>query len=903
MGREHDLDEVVVLLSRSRLVTLTGPAGVGKSRLAVEAAGRLASRFSDGVWFVELATVTDPGQVTHTVASALSVGEQPGEALADTLVESLRRRRLLVVLDDVEHVVNALAPLAYKLLQACAELAIVATSQEALAIAGERPWVVPPLAVPEVGAADLRSVASSPAVALFCQRAAAIRPDFKLTARTAPAVAELCRRLDGMPLAIELAAAQTAVLTPSEITARLDDRFALLSGGTPEMPARHQTLRQALDWSHDLLADDELTLLRRLSVFSGGWSLEAAEMVCAGEPIEAESVLHLLAALVAKSLVVADTSGDEARYSLLESIRHYAAERLHEAGEREDRCARHVRWCAALAERAEEELTGTDQQFWLDRLTVEQDNLRSALNCALLVGDGHLALRLAGAQGLYWWAQGRAAEGDRWLSAALAIGRDEPPALRAKALWSAGLTAEVLAEPTAVARLEECLALFRDLDDRRGCARALLLLGAEHGRGKPLAGSGLLDQAERLAREIGDWWCVTCALAQRATQHLWAGDVAAARTLLEESAAIAAHRGDKRGLQVALVLLGQVEVHVGDYRRAHALLNEGERLGGELHDLHGSASALVGLAEVTAGQGDHERASVLAQEALQLAREAAEPSLVTAVLATLGSLAHRNGDAAKARKCFEEAVSTAQDSGIPWGSAMRGLGAAMASSGDVRGGRDLLEKCLRLSRANGQQREVAAALFELAELAVTRGDHQQAKTMHHQALAVRSQISDRPSLIDSLEALGGLSCESGAYEQSARLLAAAQSLRDSHGYARSPRQGERYDGWVAAIRENLPAEKAAGAFSRGAAMSLEQAVAHATKGRGVRGRPTIGQASLTPTEGAVAALAAEGLTNLEIARRMFISPGTVKGHLAHVFAKLGVTSRVKLARELTDREG
>lgn len=878
---------------------MTGPSGVGKSCLALEVAARVEAQFSGGAWFVDLASVNDPGTVPAAIASALSVSDG-GEDLTDVLVASLKHRRLLLVLDNAEQVVKATASLAFTLLQACADLVIVVTSQEALAIAGERSWPVPPLAVPEVGATDVKAISRSPAVALFCQRAKTIRPNFKLTARSAPAVAEVCRRLDGVPLAIELAAAQTAVLSPTEIRAGLDDRFALLSGGGPDVARRHRTLRHALDWSHDLLSAPERALLRHLAVFADGWSLEAAEAVCADDGMKTGEVLHLLATLVAKSLVVADTSQEEARYSLLESIRHYAVDRLRESGEDNASCSRHARWCAALAERAEDALTGADQQIWLDRLTTEHNNMRAALSWALRSGDGDLALRLGAALGLYWWIRGQAAVAHRWLSEALAIGQGAPDRLRARALWSAGLAAEVMAEPTAVTGLEECLALFDRLGDRRGRGRALLLLGSLQGRARPLADSDLLDQCEAAAREAGDQWCTSQVLLLRARHCLWVGNAKAARRLLEESAALAAGRQDKRGLQMAQVLLGRVQLHFGDYVRAQALVEVGMRLAGELGDAHGSASALVALADIAAGSGDHRKAWDCAQEGLELARGAAEPSLITAALTSLGELAQSRGGIADARKYFDEALDTAEKAGMPWGHAMRGKAVAMAAGGDVAGGRKLLEKCLRLSRANGQQRQIGSALFELAELARARGDDPCAKDLHHQALAVRVRIDERPTLIESLEVLAEMACESGACEQAARLLAAAQKVRDGHGYGRSPLQAARHQALVSLIRTKMSKEKAAAAFATGGAMTLEQAIAHATKGRGVRGRPVTGTASLTPTESAIAALAAQGLTNPEIAGRLFIAPGTVKSHLAHVFAKLGVTSRVKLARELAD---
>lgn len=898
VGRDDELHQIEALFGRLRLITLTGPPGVGKSRLAIAVANGVADRFDDGVLVVDLASHTGKTVVT-AVASAVGVEPEQGDDPTEALITTLQEQRVLLVLDNAERVIKATAPLVFTLLQACSELAVVVTSQEPLAVAGERPWPVAPLGLPEPEASDVTALSRSPAVALFCQVARAVRPAFRLTATSAAVVAEVCRRLDGLPLAIELAAAQSAAMSPTEIAAALEDRFELLSHPSSVVPNRPRSLRQALDASHELLTEEERLLFRRLGTFTDGWSLDAAEAVCGGEGIAPEVVLHVLARLVAKSLVVADTSRLETRYCFLGSVRHYAGQRLHDSGE-DDHCrGRHAQWFAALAERSERELTGADQQLWLDRLAVEQGNLDSALGWALGVGEGTLALRLGAALGLYWWTRGQASEGERWLRAALQHGPDAPPELRARALWSAGLLSGVLADSSAVPRLEQSLAIFTELGDRQGRSRALLLLAGRGGRaGSAAKTSDLLDQTEATALEVGDWWCVTQALLARGEHSLGAGDARESLMSFERAAALATDRGDKRALRMARVSLGRAHLHLGNDREAQANLEEGLRLARELGDHDGTTSALIGLAEVASSSGQYEKAASHALSGLEVARKVSASAGITAALTALGDLARRRGDLAEARRRFEEALATAPAAGLHPVPAMRGLAGCLVAGGDLADGRMLLEACLRLSRASGQQPQIGSTIFELAELARACGQATQARDLHHQALAVRVHTAQRRAVIDSLEALGEMACRAGTYEQAGRLLGAANAARQQHGYVRSRCQGERHRSAARAIRRNL-SKGAAAAFASGAAMSLDQAVAYATKGRGARGRPNRGSASLTPTEAAVAALAAKGLTNVDIAARLFISSGTVKGHLKHVFAKLGVSSRVQLAWELS----
>ena len=450
MGRERELGEAAALLGAHRLVTLTGPGGTGKTRLALQAAAEVLEAHPDGVWLVELAALADPALVPQAVAAAVGVREEPGRPLPATLTDALRPKRLLLVLDNCEHLLDACARLADALLRACPHVRVLATSREALGLAGETAWRVPSLTVPDVAdtqhAPDVADVARYAAVRLFADRAAAVQPEFVLTDENAAAVAQICARLDGIPLAIELAAARVRVLPPRQLLERLDDRFRILTGGSRTALERHQTLRAAVDWSYDLLTEPERALFARLAVFAGGWTLEAAEQVGAGEGIESPEVLDLLTRLADQSLVVAQEQPDgTARYRLLESLRQYGRDKLAARAEAPAVRDRHLAHFLALAERADPGLYGPDAPAWIERLEVEHDNLRAALDWALgpAAGQGQAArgLRLAGALEYFWFLRVHRREGLARLQQALAHTDDAPSAARAQALYSAGALA------------------------------------------------------------------------------------------------------------------------------------------------------------------------------------------------------------------------------------------------------------------------------------------------------------------------------------------------------------------------------------------------------------------------------------------------------------------------------
>lgn len=647
VGREQEAEDIRQLVLSTRLVTLTGVGGCGKTRLAVQVAADLLEAFPDGVWLVDLATVTDPALVPQATATVLELPEEPGKALRDTLTDHLHSRTLLLLLDNCEHLLSTVAPFTHHLLQSCPKLRILATGREALGVPGETAWRVPSMALPDPGASPtVEELARFEAVRLFMERVTAIQPNFTLTEQNAPFVQQICQRLDGLPLAIELAAARARVLSVEQLAARLDDRFRLLTGGSRTALPRQQTLRALIDWSYDLLSDPEKTLFRRLSVFSGGWSREAAEFVCAdfrlphssdtqntdlvpGENssehrtsnMEHEDVADLLTALVEKSLVIADEQGKVLRYRLLETIRQYSRDRLVEAGEADAVRAKHCEFYRLRAEQAYTPLAAGDLE-WLRRIAVDYDNFRSALTwCADHEEGAASGLKIAGALLWYWFGRGEYTEGREHLERALQRGTDAPPALRGRALNGAGAMAHGMGDyERAVDYHAQALAIFRALDEKREVAFSLAGLGAqqvclcrfEEAR-------ATLEEGLTLARELGDRWVMGLLLLNLAEAVWHLGEKAIAEALCMECLLIGRETGNILWTAYAYNGLGATATHRGDYHRARELYANALHLFREVGDLRNAAYSLEGLARIAVLEIQYIRAARLfgAAEALR----------------------------------------------------------------------------------------------------------------------------------------------------------------------------------------------------------------------------------------------------------------------------------------------
>jgi len=776
VGREQVVTELCRLLERSPLLTLTGPGGTGKTRLAMHLAAASLERYPQGVWLIELAPVVDPSLVPGTLATVLGIREDASRPLLGLLAEVLRPKHLLLILDNCEHLLDTCAHVADALIRACPHVQIVATSREALGIAGETIYRVPSLTLPDTQQAlSPETLSRSEAVRLFMDRAGSGQPHFTLTPANAPAVAQVCLRLDGIPLALEMAAARVRVLGVEQVAARLGQRFRLLTGGSRTALPRQQTLQATVDWSYSLLSSAEQIVFTRLSIFAGGWSLEAAEAVCVDEVIKAEDVLDLLLKLVEKSLVVAEEiEGGTTRYRLLETLRQYGRERLVAGDDTAALHARHAAYYLALAEQADQEQNGPEQVYWLAVLEREHDNLRVSLAWYLdqatfgAGDDGTVAaehsLRLAGAVAWFWYLHCYLREGLHWLDQALARSAGSPPILRAKALHGAGHLAWLLNDmPRRQELLAQALALYRDHGSTRDLVLALAYMGltaCESGHGAE--GAQLLDESLSLARAQGTPQDVAYAL-----------------------------------IMSSLAVAGTVAIHEDTSRaRAWAAGEEGLRIVQSLGDTKAVGYVQSALGRLALYEGKYERAREAITGHLVAVRAVGFRFGITDGLIMLGDIAHQQGDRAGAAAFYEEALAVYH-----------------SYQGDPHG--------------------MVGLISALAEVALAQGDWPQAQRYATDGLMGAWELgeSDLSSVAQALEAQAALLAARGDAYRALCLMGAAATVRAWTSAPLWPFDKAALERLLVATREPLSADQQALAWAEGEAMTLEQAITYALEVR------------------------------------------------------------------------
>ena len=883
VGRDAQLTQLRELLAQNRVVTLTGAGGVGKTRLAVQVAAAMAPEFGDGVWYVDLAPITDAELVAVTVVRALGLPDQPGRSTMDSLLRFVADRQMLVVLDNCEHLLDASADLVVALLSGAARLTVLATSREAIGVAGEVSWRVPSLSLVDE------------AIELFTDRARHARPDFSLTDGNAATVGEICARLDGVPLAIELAAARVRALSLVEILDSLHDRFRLLTGGARTAVRRQQTLRASVDWSHALLTEPERVLFRRLAVFLGGFDFDAAQAVAGSGEVERFQVLDLLTLLVDKSLVVADDGGGRTRYRLLETVRQYALEKLGESGESDAVRARHRDYYTALAAVLDAPAR-TDYEERIEQADREIDNLRAAFSWSRENSDNELALALASSLQPLWQARGRLLEGLVWFDTALAdldahhLG--VVPAVRARALADSatlGLWAGAADSPE---RAQQALAIAREVEDLALLTRALTACGCIAGYFDAEAARAYLAEAIGLARALGDRWRLCQILVWQARAAQLAGDPLGIRATGEEGRDLAEAIGDGFNSRQCRYCLGWAQLFQGDLAGAAAQFGEVAAEAEAAHDeiWRAGCLALQGIALAYQGETGAARAAadVAAEAAAELGGLAAGVAYSALAIAALAA-----GDDVTAQDASEKAWP--QVSVLP---AMAAVGRANSAQAALAGG-DLLaaRRWADDAVATTTGWWLMYALTARARVAIAQGEPEQTERDAHDALARAADIQAYVFIPDNLECLAALAGDSASHREAARLFGATHAIRQRMGAVRFKVWDAGYEASVAAVRDALGEKAFDSAWAEGAGLSIEEAIAYAQRGRGQRKRPTSGWASLTPTERDVVRLVSEGLANNDIATRLFVSPRTVQTHLTHVYTKLGLTSRVQLAQE------
>jgi predicted ATPase/DNA-binding CsgD family transcriptional regulator/transcriptional regulator with XRE-family HTH domain len=891
IGREHEVAALVEQLHGGavRLVTVVGPGGVGKTRVAQELASILTDAFADGVVWVPLAAVTDAALVVPAIAAALVVREVAGQPLRDGLHHTLQRKQVLLVLDNVEHLVAA-APEVAALLHACPHLTVLTTSRAPLHVRGEQEFPVAPLLLPTLHHEPrAEEVMASPAVQLFVARAQAVVPGFALTQTNAATVAAICRRLDGLPLALELAAARIKVLGPTTLLTRLDQALPLLTGGPRDLAARHQTLRDAVAWSYDLLNEHEQRLFRRLAVFVDGWTVRAAEAV-AGEPSTLPSVFDGLVSLLDKSLVVRDGGDDgEPRFRMLETIRAYGQELLLASGELVAAERAHAQYYVALIHTAAAPSSGDYGAMHIDGVHIEQHNLRAALHWASTQrgDDPVLGLQLAGMLWPFWETHGYLSEGRRWLAVLLAatppaaLDADRSAALaRAQALRGAGELAHAHGDyATGAKDLDESIVLWRALAHPAGLAGALTARGwiavaqGEHDRAR-----ALYNESLGIVRTLNDQAALASLLDDLGLLLHRQGDTAAAQASYAESLVLLRTMGDTVGAATMLMHLGEVAIGAGDPASARARLKDSLALAQTVPNLRDRAWLTQRLVWAVARLGDTDWAAVLSTESIAHYRQLGDDEALAWALSHAGDTARWQGNDHQAAACYTESAA--------------------------------------LFRAAHHRQGSATQVHNLAYLALRRGEVAQAEQQFVESLLAFAALAHTWSIGDCLAGLAAVAAARKQGERGARLIGSAAAVHDQldpSGFSMEPANRAEWDRTLALLRAQVPAPAFEMALHAGQSMTVVQALAYAqtpplapvvppdTPSHQQTHPPRQSYpAGLTEREVEVLRLVATGLTNAEVARRLVISPRTVNAHLNAIYGKLGVTTRSAATRFALD---
>lgn len=875
VGRGRELADVHGLVVENRLVTLIGSGGVGKSRLAEQVGAQLTTQFSDGVRYVDLGSITDPAVAPIAIARALGLPDQPGRSAMDTLLHHLSDRQMLILVDNCEHLLDANAPRLGAMLLDCPGLRLLVTSREPIKVTGEVTWRVPPMAVND-------------AIALFADRARLAQPDFALTDANAEIVSQICVRLDTQPLGIELAAARVRTLSLAEISAGLDDKIRLLTGGARTAVPRQQTLRASLEWSHGLLSDSERVLFRRLAVFVGGFDLEAAQAVTGFGEVNPHDVLGDLSQLVDKSLVVADSSNGRTRYRRFEGVGQLALEKLREAGEAETARARHCDHYAALADPLEQP-GRPDYELLLERVEGELENLRAASAWLLETADGDSALALASRLQPLWLVRGRIGEGRAWFDAVLAGVNtlEVSAAVRARAFADAAVLMMFVDAAASLDHAAQALATARELDDPALLVRALTACGLTASFSHHTEAVGqYFAEATDLARQSDDQWGLSRILSWQSNAAVVAGDAVAAHRIGSEGRDLADAIGDRFNSRLCRLSLGYAQLWQGD-------LTGAIRQFGELADAENLAAlSAKGLGDALAYRGDVNAARTAAEAALENAPASSEYTLGLGY-STVALAALAGGDIETARNASDLAwhkLSVQPHAATFWHSFKAQIDLA---GGNVTGARHCAGEAASVT--TGWHR--CLALTTRARVAMAEGEPELAERAAYDALTCAADVGAHTCLPDILECLGALAAEQGSHREAARLLGAAEGIRQRMGAVRFKIYDAGQQKSVAALRAAMGDDEFDSAWAHGAAFSAEEAIGYLQRGRSERKRASSGWAALTRAELDVVRLVGQGLSNKDIAQRLFVSPRTVQTHLTHVYTKLGFNSRVQLAQQ------
>jgi predicted ATPase/class 3 adenylate cyclase len=720
IGREEEIKKIKELLKNTHLLTLTGPGGAGKTRLSLQVGADIIDEFANGVWFVELAPITDSVLLPNEILKELGIKEEPNKTLDETLTGYLKDKEILIILDNCEHLIDACAILTENLLKACSKLKIIATSREALKCTGEQTYSILSLKTPNLkDELSLEQLSQYEAVSLFIERALAVNTKFRVTNVNAPALAGICSQLDGIPLAIELAAARVKVLTVEKIYERLNNRFSLLTGGKRTALPRQQTLRALIDWSYDLLSQEEKILWSRLSVFNDGWTLESAEEICSDDKVKKEEIFDLLCALTEKSIIIFDEEKD--RYRILESLCQYGEERLKEVNEKDVILSKHLHYLMEFAESTEPKLKGSKAKEWLDKLEIEHGNLQAAIDWSLKDGDNEEGARIAGALAKFWDTRGYYTTGRRHVENILNNMKEISKISKAKILNCSGLLAVPQGDYNhAKMYHEESLTLLIQLDDKHGIAATLNNLGnvADHQGDFELA-QKYHKESLSLSRKLGDKHGIAVSLNNLANIVDYLGDIELAGKYHKESLELYSELADKRGIASSLHNLGCVASEQGNYQQAQMYHIDSLYLRRVIGDKIGIAKSIQSLAKVAFDLSDYDEAIKLYKESLELYRYLKDRYSISISLNNLGSIAFIREDYKLSRMYYEESLSIRKEIGDKKGLSVSlgNLGLVLNSIGDYKQARIFYKESLSLRLELGHKLGIACCILGFAEIA------------------------------------------------------------------------------------------------------------------------------------------------------------------------------------------
>lgn len=878
VGRDDELAQLRARISGHRLVTLTGEGGSGKTRLAARLCGELESSV-DELWWVDLGSVTAPDLVVRAVAEAIGVRAEPEAEALSGLKARFRAASVVLCLDTCEHLLDAVAGLTHRLLLDCERLVVLATSREALGVPGEAVYRVPGLTPAD-------------AARLFSERAGLSDPQFTLAGAEAD-VAAICARLDGLPLAIELAAAWLDALTPAQVVAGLGGNLELLGGGPRTAVPRHRALVASMDWSHDLLSPHEQQVLRRLAVFVGTFTPRAAVSAAREDDQPIDGVLTAIRRLLDTSLVATRRQGDEVRYRLLDTVRHYAFDKLRQSGEAEQIRDRHLRHYLDLAREAE---AGSvhDQDHWREVLDAEHDNIHAALQWGLRPARADQGRLLAASMCRHWLIRSQAQEGLGFLRRALDLAPADRSALQARLYVGRSMLSMVAGHLPQVAEAAEAAEeIAIEAEDTRVRAQATAMRAYRLFFLVPTQCEDLVRRAKTLSISVGDVFTRDWATAldaytlTRRDRHDAA--VSIARPAYQQT--LARHDRFCGSFLLGVDMLAQL--HTGDVRRAVAIGHEVMALAEPMGDYFVYGSNATNVAHAFGMSGDIDRAKAMMTRVAQDIDESSDVDVI-AYMCTIGLLHLWTGRPEVALPWFERGMQ--QQDSFEW-TAIRCLVPLAASLRHLGRADEAGQFAARAAAAavKVDSPHVLATAWEEEARLLTDADPARAFDRHHKVLALRREHGLRTYLPDSLDALAYLAADGDSPEAAVRMLAAGQSAREAIGYPRPAVDQPAQDRAIATLMRRLGAPTYDEQWAEGSGLTLDQIVNDVTRGRGPRGRPSSGWSSLSATELMVADLVADGVSNPEIARRMYISRSTVKTHLSHVYAKLGTSSRTELA--------